>query len=203
MKKLLFLLIIPVLLITVIIPIQAQQEEETNDVIPSWVKGILLDLWADNSISDEAFIQVLTHLIESEIIVIDGYGKINEEYIISTSYIENTLTKEVSVEESTSQPQLSSSTVITVEIDKTEYSINDKILISGEVRDLYSGIPVSIIIKTDNNELISISQVTIDDDKKYNDEITIEGNLWVSGEYTIEVQYGSVNRMTSTIFSIN
>lgn len=71
-----FLLIIPFLLIS-IIPIQAQQEE--SNLIPIWVKGILFDLWADGSISDESFIQVLEVLIDSNIIQIDTTVVVSQE----------------------------------------------------------------------------------------------------------------------------
>ena len=48
---------------------------------------------------------------------------------------------------------------IVVTTDKASYSSGETIVISGEVRDLYSGTPVSVIVKAPNGNLVSIAQV--------------------------------------------
>ena len=71
--------------------------------------------------------------------------------------------------------QIQSSIVVTT--DKSSYSEGETILVTGEVRDLYSGTPVSVIIKAPNGNLVSIAQVTVGADKKFSSEATAGGSL--------------------------
>ncbi|MFQ5783013.1 MAG: PEFG-CTERM sorting domain-containing protein [Nitrosopumilus sp.] len=95
--------------------------------------------------------------------------------------------------------QIQSSIVVTT--DKVSYSEGETILVTGEVRDLYSGTPVSVIVKAPNGNLVSIAQVTVGADKKFSTEITAGGALMqAEGTYTITVQYGTENRTATTSF---
>ena len=90
---------------------------------------------------------------------------------------------------------------IVVFTDKISYSKGETILVSGEVRDLYSGTPVSIIIRAPNGDLVSISQVSVGADKKFHTSLTAGGALMSSnGSYDVHVQYGAENRSGSTSF---
>ncbi|MHA7734571.1 PEFG-CTERM sorting domain-containing protein [Nitrosopumilus sp. S6] len=90
---------------------------------------------------------------------------------------------------------------IVVTTDKTSYSEGEVIMVTGEVRDLYSGTPVSVIVKAPNGNLVSIDQVTVGADKKFSTEITAGGSLMkAEGSYTITVQYGNENRSATTSF---
>ncbi|MEK0370093.1 MAG: copper-binding protein, partial [Nitrosopumilus sp.] len=94
--------------------------------------------------------------------------------------------------------QIQSSIVITT--DKASYSAGEIILVTGEVQSLY-GIPVSIIVKAPNGNLVSIAQIDVGADKKFSTEITAGGALMkVEGTYTITVQYGNVSRTAETSF---
>jgi predicted secreted protein with PEFG-CTERM motif len=95
--------------------------------------------------------------------------------------------------------QIQSSIVVTT--DKSSYSEGETILVTGEVRDLYSGTPVSVIVKAPNGNLVSIAQVTVGADKKFSTEVTAGGSLMkTEGSYTITVQYGTENRSATTSF---
>jgi predicted secreted protein with PEFG-CTERM motif len=95
--------------------------------------------------------------------------------------------------------QIQSSIVVTT--DKTSYSEGETILVTGEVRDLYSGTPVSVIVKAPNGNLVSIAQVTVGADKKFSTEVTAGGALMkAEGAYTVTVQYGTENRSAETSF---
>ncbi|NWJ29857.1 PEFG-CTERM sorting domain-containing protein [Marine Group I thaumarchaeote] len=94
--------------------------------------------------------------------------------------------------------QIQNSIVITT--DKASYSEGEIILVTGEVQSLY-GIPVSIIVKAPNGNLVAIAQIDVGADKKFSTEITAGGALMkVEGTYTITVQYGNVNRTAETSF---
>ncbi len=90
---------------------------------------------------------------------------------------------------------------IVVTTDKTAYSEGEVIMVTGEVRDLYSGTPVSLIVKAPNGNMVSIAQITVGADKKFSTEITAGGSLMrAEGTYTITVQYGNENRSSTTSF---
>ena len=95
--------------------------------------------------------------------------------------------------------QIQSSIMVTT--DKSMYSEGDMIIVTGEVRDLYSGTPVSVIVKAPNGNLVSIAQISVGADKKFSTEIAAGGALMkTEGTYTITVQYGTENRSATTSF---
>ena len=90
---------------------------------------------------------------------------------------------------------------IVVTTDKASYSEGETIVITGEVRDLYSGTPVSVIVKAPNGNLVSIAQINVGADKKFSTEMTAGGALMNSeGAYIVTAQYGTVNRSAETTF---
>ena len=95
--------------------------------------------------------------------------------------------------------QIQSSVVVTT--DKSSYSEGETILVTGEVRDLYSGTPVSIIIKAPNGNIVRIAQETVGADKKFSMEHTAGGGLMkTEGIYLVTVTYGTVNRTAEASF---
>ena len=95
--------------------------------------------------------------------------------------------------------QIQSSVVVTT--DKSSYSEGETILVTGEVRDLYSGTPVSIIIEAPNGNIVRIAQETVGADKKFSMEHTAGGGLMkTEGIYSIAVTYGTVNRTAEASF---
>jgi len=95
--------------------------------------------------------------------------------------------------------QIQNSIVITT--DKASYSEGETILVTGEVRDLYSGTPVSIIVKAPNGNLVSIAQVTVGADKMFSTEMTAGGALMkVEGTYIVTAQYGTASRSAEVSF---
>jgi len=90
---------------------------------------------------------------------------------------------------------------ITVTTDKASYSEGEIILVTGEVRDLYSGTPVSVIVKAPNGNLVFIENLTVGTDKKFNTQLDAGGALMkVEGTYTVIAQYGNASRSATTSF---
>ena len=95
--------------------------------------------------------------------------------------------------------QIQNSIVVTT--DKAAYTEGQTIVITGEVMNLYSGTPVSVIVKAPNGNLVSIAQITVGADKKFSTEVTAGGALMKAiGAYTITVQYGTENRSATATF---
>ena len=91
---------------------------------------------------------------------------------------------------------------ISVTTDKTSYSDGETITVTGEVRDLYSGFDVSVVVMSpDGNNRVYLDQVKVGADKKFSSEFTAGGGLMKQmGEYELTVTYGSVTRTATTSF---
>jgi len=95
--------------------------------------------------------------------------------------------------------------IITIETDSSSYEAGEVISISGSVADYresdpYTNFDVTIRLVAPNNNIISISQVSLDDGF-YSTSILAQGPLWkLDGDYTISVNHGS-DRNASTTFT--
>jgi predicted secreted protein with PEFG-CTERM motif len=90
---------------------------------------------------------------------------------------------------------------IVVTTDKKAYDNGDTVVISGQVRDLLSGTPVSLQIFAANGNLVTIEQLDIGPNKTFTTEISAGGALWKSkGTYTVKVLYGTQSRTAQTTF---
>ncbi len=97
-------------------------------------------------------------------------------------------------------PAFGQQSSITVSTDKASYSEGDTIIVSGKVNDLF-GVPVSMLVKAPNGNLVKIAQVTVGADKMYSTEFTAGGSLMkATGTYTISVQYSNENQTAETSF---
>src|SRR3989338_1624631 len=95
--------------------------------------------------------------------------------------------------------QIADSIVVTT--DKPSYEDGDTILVTGEVRELLSGYPVSLRVIAPNGNLVTIAQIDVSSDKKFSTELTAGGALMkAGGTYTIEVLYGTESRTSETTF---
>lgn len=91
---------------------------------------------------------------------------------------------------------------ISVTTDKSSYSEGEVITVTGQVANMYSGTPVSVIVMTpDGLNRVGLAQETVGADKMFSTTFTAGGPLWSQeGAYTITVQYGTVNRSATTTF---
>ena len=95
--------------------------------------------------------------------------------------------------------------IITVETDSSSYVEGEVITVSGSVSDFresdpYTNFDVTIRLIAPNNNIVSISQVSLDDGF-YSTSILAQGPLWkLDGDYTVSVSQGS-DRNASTTFT--
>ena len=90
---------------------------------------------------------------------------------------------------------------VVVTTDKASYGNGDIVIISGEVRELLSGYPVTLQVIAANGNIVTLAQLDVNADKTFSLEITSGGPLWKStGEYTVKVLYGTESRKTETTF---
>jgi len=90
---------------------------------------------------------------------------------------------------------------IVVTTEQSSYQEGDKIVVSGEVREILSGFPVTLQVIAANGNLVTIEQLDIGTDRTFSTTLTAGGVLWKSqGTYTIKVLYGTEARTASTTF---
>ena len=92
--------------------------------------------------------------------------------------------------------------LITMNTDKSSYTLGDTIVISGSVQSVVPGTPLTIQILDSNNNLVQVAQIDVSQDGKYTDTIKAIGALWKSnGLYTVKVQYGPPNVTAQATFT--
>jgi len=95
--------------------------------------------------------------------------------------------------------------IITIETDSSSYVEGEVITVSGSVSDFresdpYTNFDVTIRLIAPNNNIVNISQVSLDDGF-YSTSILAQGPLWkIDGDYTVSVSQGS-DRNASTTFT--
>jgi predicted secreted protein with PEFG-CTERM motif len=88
---------------------------------------------------------------------------------------------------------------ITVITDKSSYSEDEIISISGEIKYLALGDQLTILITSPNGNIAEIDQVTAGPDKKFNTEITPNGAYWkIPGTYVVLVTQDENNQATTS-----
>ena len=96
--------------------------------------------------------------------------------------------------------------IMTIETDSSSYEEGEVIRVSGSVSDYresdpYTNFDVTIRLVAPNNNIVSISQVSLDSDGFYTTSILAQGPLWkLDGDYTVSASQGS-DRNASTTFS--
>ena len=96
--------------------------------------------------------------------------------------------------------------IVTAVTDASTYEEGDMINISGSVSDYdvldpYKNFDVTLRLIAPNNNIISISQISLNSDGSYSTSIPAEGPLWKSdGDYTVSVSHGS-DRNASVTFT--
>lgn len=91
---------------------------------------------------------------------------------------------------------------ISVTTDKQSYEDGDTILVTGEVKDRLSGVPVSLRVVAPNGNLVTVAQIDVNEDKTYSTELIAGGALMKSGgTYTVTAFYGTEHRVAETTFT--
>ena len=86
---------------------------------------------------------------------------------------------------------------IIVSTDKSTYSENDLILISGEIKYIALGDQLSLIIQSPNGNIVQLDQMTVGSDKKFSTEINPNGPYWKTpGMYKITITQDENNQAT-------
>ena len=99
--------------------------------------------------------------------------------------------------------------IITITTDSSSYTTGEMINVSGFVSDYiesdpYTNFDVTIRLIAPNNNIVSISQVSLDSDGFYSASFLAQGPLWkFDGDYTISVSQGSDRNASATFTFIH
>ena len=90
---------------------------------------------------------------------------------------------------------------ISVYLDKSSYKMGETIKVSGEIANLKIDAGLTYLITNPDNNIIFLDQLSVDGNNKFSNEHTTSNSLWdIEGIYTIKVQYGNVESITSFEF---
>jgi len=149
-----------------ILPLVYGQEES---LIPDWIKAVAI-YWIEGSITDEKFIEVLEFLIEHEVIVISGYGKIVEEVI---------------------PDKVEVSSILTLATDKDVYSKGETMQISGTLPD-YGSKQITFMLISPDNMIVTIGNILPDGNWNYSTTIKLVHNaIDKTGDYVLRLKYNA------------
>jgi len=88
---------------------------------------------------------------------------------------------------------------IIVTTDKSSYSEDETISISGEIKYLALGNQLTILITSPNGNIAEIGQITVGSDKQFNTEINPNGVYWkISGTYVVLITQDENNQATTS-----
>ena len=94
--------------------------------------------------------------------------------------------------------------LIITSTDKASYKNGDTIVISGSVKSIVEGTPLTIQILDPDRNIVQIAQIDVAQDGKYTTTAKTSGALWKKdGTYTIKVQYGPPNVVAETNFEFS
>jgi len=105
--------------------------------------------------------------------------------------------------------QASEVPIITIETDSSSYKTGDIVHVYGSVSDYneedpYKNFDVALRVIASNNNIISISQISLDGDGSYSTSIPAGGPLWkFDGDYTISASHGSDRSASVTFAFVN
>ncbi|SHO42518.1 exported hypothetical protein [Nitrosotalea sinensis] len=93
---------------------------------------------------------------------------------------------------------------LTVATDKPVYDHNSQIMITGHVANPYPGQNVAVKITSPSGNVVSVAQVTLDNNGNFVTKASTVGNMWFeNGQYTITAQYGDEQaRVNSAVFQL-
>jgi predicted secreted protein with PEFG-CTERM motif len=78
---------------------------------------------------------------------------------------------------------------IYADTNKSSYLENEVIEITGNVKAIHTGLPVTLTVTSPSGNLVAVDQITVGEDKKFSATVVVGGMLKTNGEYTISVMY--------------
>ena len=183
------------LVVLIITPAALQSEEVQKEIKIAKETGKIIIPCKDEN-TDLEWDELPYHLGELDGIKFESEEKLQRNLFREIKKIRIKLSKD------TLESKIKEQDSIFVEMNKKTYFSGETILVTGKVKDLLAEIPVSLLVIAPNGNLVTIAQINVNSDKKFNTKITTGGPLMkIGGMYTIRVQYGNQSRTAETGFN--
>jgi len=93
---------------------------------------------------------------------------------------------------------------VVISTDKSFYLEGETVKLTGEVKELHVGTPITIIIMSPSGNLVGIDQIEVDENKKFSFEIVTGGTSLMNrdGIYKISITYGHESRTADVSFEL-
>jgi len=93
---------------------------------------------------------------------------------------------------------------MSVSTDSSSYKMGDLIRISGEVKEIISGVLITLHIINPDGNLVTTQPLEVDYDRKFGTAILMDDTSWKSsGTYTVKAIYGTKSRTVETSFHLD
>jgi predicted secreted protein with PEFG-CTERM motif len=88
--------------------------------------------------------------------------------------------------------------------DKSIYLEGETVKLTGEVKELHIGVPITVIVTSPGGNIVGIDQIQVGDDKKFSTIIKTGGTSLMSsdGTYNISITYGHASRTADVSFEL-
>lgn len=164
---------------------------ETSYIVPDWVKDIT-GLWVEGKITDNNFLEIVTFLINEEIITIPLIQDLQDE--ITQLKNENKMLQ-VELDESNSLVKAESSALppigISIQTDKSSYIKGEYITITGIITNHMQGIAILFSMYDPNDNLLAVHQITPNEEGYFLIDTSTKNPLWdTTGVYSAIVSHG-------------
>jgi predicted secreted protein with PEFG-CTERM motif len=81
---------------------------------------------------------------------------------------------------------------VTVWTDSSTYDHESTIMVSGHVANVKTGVPVTLMVTSPTNNIVTIQQLNVNSDGSFDTTLNTAGSLWkYDGTYVIRAQYGN------------
>ena len=91
---------------------------------------------------------------------------------------------------------------ISVSTDRSSYTTDDTVIVSGSVSQIIENIPITITITNPEGQIVTLGQFTPSSDGTYSASFNTGGPVWeLSGTHTVRVQYGTTGSDTTFMFT--
>lgn len=166
-------------------------EAEISYIIPDWVKDIT-GLWVEGKITDNNFLEIVTFLIDDEIITIPLIQELQDE--ITQLKNENEMLR-AELDESDSLVKAESSALppigISIQTDKSSYIKGEYITLTGIITNYMEGIAILFSMYDPEDNLLAVHQITPNEEGYFLIDTSTNNPLWdTTGAYSAIVSHG-------------
>ncbi len=171
--------------------LNSSAEAEISYIIPEWVKDIT-GLWVEGKITDNNFLEIITFLIDEEIVTIPLIQDLQNE--ITQLKNENEILR-AELDNSNSLVKAESSALppigISIQTDKSSYIKGEYVTVTGIITNNMQGVAILFSMYDPNDNLLAVHEISPNDEGYFLIDTSTKNPLWdTTGMYYAIVSHG-------------